>query len=54
MISLELHGAEIPHMDVVIPARGKKTSEIFTRKKEIHYLKGTLADLDLGGSCFST
>jgi hypothetical protein len=34
MISSDLHGAESPQMDVVTLARGKKTSEICTRKKE--------------------
>jgi hypothetical protein len=54
MISSDLHGAESPQMDVVTPARGKKTSEICTRKKEGRHLGGTLADLDPGGSFFST
>jgi hypothetical protein len=54
MISSDLHGAESPQMDVVTPARGKKTSEICTKKKEGHHLGGTLTDLDPGGSCFST
>jgi hypothetical protein len=31
---LDLHGAEIPQMDVVTPGRGNKTSYIGTRKKE--------------------
>jgi hypothetical protein len=34
MISSDLHGDEIPQMDDVTQARGKKTSETYTRKKE--------------------
>jgi hypothetical protein len=34
MISSDLHVAEIPQMDDVTPNRGKKTSDICTRKKE--------------------
>jgi hypothetical protein len=41
-------------MDVVTTARGKKTLEICTRKKEGRHLEGTLEDLDLGGSFSST
>jgi hypothetical protein len=54
MIILNLHGDEIPQMDVVTPARGKKTSDLSTCKKEGHHLGGTLAYLDLWGSLFST
>jgi hypothetical protein len=34
MISLDLHGAKIPQMDVVTPSRGKNISETCTRKKQ--------------------
>ena len=34
MISLNLHGAEIPQMDVVTPTRGREMLEACTRKKE--------------------
>ena len=54
MISSDLHGAEIPQMDVVTPAKGKKTSEICTGRKKDVALGDTLADLDPGGSCSST
>jgi hypothetical protein len=54
MIISNLHGAEIPQMDVVTPSKGKKTSEICTRKKEGGHLGGTLSDLDPRGSFFST
>ena len=49
MISSDLHGDEIPQMDVVIPSRGKKTSDICMRKKEGHHLGGTLTNLDPRG-----
>jgi hypothetical protein len=34
MISLDLHGAESPQMDVVTPTRGREIPEACTRKKE--------------------
>jgi hypothetical protein len=54
VISSDLHGAESPQMDVVAPARGKKTSEICMGRKKDVALGDTLADLDQGGSCSST
>jgi hypothetical protein len=54
MIRSDLHGAEIPQMDVVTPTRGRETSEACTRKKEGCYLRDTLVDLDPRGSFSST
>ena len=53
MISLDLHGAKIPQMDVVTSARGKEMSETFTRKKRLFTID-TLVDLDPRGSFSST
>jgi hypothetical protein len=54
MISSDLHGAEIPQMDVVTPARGKKTSEICTERKKDVSLGDTVAYLDPKVSFSST
>jgi hypothetical protein len=54
MISSDLHGVEIPQMDVVTPARGREMLETCTRKKEGRFTRDTLVDLDPGVSCSST
>jgi hypothetical protein len=54
MISSDLHGVEIPQMDVVTLVKGKEMSETCTKEKEGLFTEDTLVYLDPGGSCSST
>jgi hypothetical protein len=54
MIISDLHGAESPQMDVVTPTMGREMSYTCTMKKKGCFIEDTLADLDPGGSCYST
>jgi hypothetical protein len=54
MISSDLHGVEIPHMDVVTLAKGREMSKTCTREKDGYFTGDTLEYLNLGGSFSST
>jgi hypothetical protein len=54
MISSDLHGAEIPQMDVVTPPGGKRNQRLAPGRKKDVAPGDTLTDLDPGGSFLST